>query len=423
MAFAVATMKKLKVENLKGLERHNQRETERHSNQDIDPERTHLNYDLVNHGPVNYQRVVMDYIDENRNSSRAVRKDAVVADEWIISSDQDFFKSLSEIETKRFFVESRLYFSRKFGASNIRYATVHMDESTPHMHMGIVPLTKDGRLSSKQMFDRNALKSVQSEFPKYMQSQGFNLERGHEDGKRKSLTVKEFKQAQERKTAGETELKRELVTTMTTLDPNIAFKKKDGHVVKMADDVELFLRQSLEWLQKVTADLLKRTRKRIREERQKLDDRKQELDQREESIQKREEEIVPREKALTVAADNLELAKKIGATPVSSKILATEGAMARERMTDEQLGRVVHVAHANGRAVTSAYDRKMLLKAADSLGVTDQLQQAKKQLETQQRANTRQIRARTVQPSRSRTVSDDYYGYNPFDKGRGGRSR
>jgi len=47
MSFAVATMKKLKVENLKGLERHNQRESRNHENKDIDTSRSELNYDLV----------------------------------------------------------------------------------------------------------------------------------------------------------------------------------------------------------------------------------------------------------------------------------------------------------------------------------------------------------------------------------------
>ncbi|GAB5813366.1 hypothetical protein JMUB7546_26930 [Staphylococcus aureus] len=31
------------------------------------------------------------------------------------------------------------------------YATVHMDEITPHMHYGVIPITKDGRLSAKEV--------------------------------------------------------------------------------------------------------------------------------------------------------------------------------------------------------------------------------------------------------------------------------
>lgn len=197
MAFAVATMKKLKVENLKGLERHNQRETQNHENADIDTSRSHLNYDLVNDNSVNYQKDVMGYIEQNRKSTRAVRKDAVVADEWIIGSDQKYFKTLSAEDTRRFFEESKNYFGQKFGANNIRYAMVHMDETTPHMHMGIVPLTDDGRLSSKTVFDRQTLKQVQDDFPRYMQKQGFNIDRGKLGSEKKKLSVQEYKDMQE----------------------------------------------------------------------------------------------------------------------------------------------------------------------------------------------------------------------------------
>lgn len=38
----------------------------------------------------------------------------------------------------------------EYGKENLLYATVHMDEITPHMHYGVVPITKDGRLSAKE---------------------------------------------------------------------------------------------------------------------------------------------------------------------------------------------------------------------------------------------------------------------------------
>ena len=68
-----------------------------------------------------------------------------------------------------------------------------MDESTPHMHLGIVPM-QDGKLSSKAMFDREELKKIQDELPQYMKEQGFELERGARNSEAKHLTVAEFKQ-------------------------------------------------------------------------------------------------------------------------------------------------------------------------------------------------------------------------------------
>lgn len=91
MSFAVARMQKVKSGNLVGVGNHNQRNTDNHSNKDIDVERSHLNYDLVNRTE-NYKRDIEQFINDNKSSSRAVRKDAVLINEWIITSDNPFFK-------------------------------------------------------------------------------------------------------------------------------------------------------------------------------------------------------------------------------------------------------------------------------------------------------------------------------------------
>lgn len=38
-----------------------------------------------------------------------------------------------------------------FGADNIIGSAIHVDESKPHLHVDIVPLTEDGKLSAKQV--------------------------------------------------------------------------------------------------------------------------------------------------------------------------------------------------------------------------------------------------------------------------------
>ena len=52
MSFAVVRMQKMKSHDLKGIQFHNQRERESKTNEDIDPDRTHENYDLVNDEPI-----------------------------------------------------------------------------------------------------------------------------------------------------------------------------------------------------------------------------------------------------------------------------------------------------------------------------------------------------------------------------------
>ena len=176
MSMIVARMQKMKAENLVGIGNHNQRKTKNHSNPDIDTSLSKLNYDLVDRTQ-NYKTDIENFINENKSTTRAVRKDAVLVNEWIISSDKDFFDNLTESEIENFFERSKDYFAEKFGEKNIRYATVHLDESTPHMHMGIVPFDKDNKLSAKRVFNRQALRDVQEELPKYLQDFQFEIER------------------------------------------------------------------------------------------------------------------------------------------------------------------------------------------------------------------------------------------------------
>ena len=194
MSHIVARMQKMKAGNLGGAYRHNERIFENHANKDIDTERSHLNYELTDRErSVSYEKQIKDYVNENKISQRGIRKDAVLCDEWIITSDKAFFEKLSPGETRSFFEAAKDYFAENYGEQNIAYASVHMDESTPHMHLGIVPM-RDGKLSSKAMFDREELKKIQDELPQYLNEQGFELERGARNSEAKHKTVAEFKQ-------------------------------------------------------------------------------------------------------------------------------------------------------------------------------------------------------------------------------------
>lgn len=206
MSYIVARMEKMKAGNLGGAYRHNERVFENHSNKDIDTSRSHLNYELTDRDrSVSYERQIKDYVNDNKISKRGIRKDAVLCDEWIITSDKKFFENLSQERTREFFETAKNYFAENYGEENIAYASVHLDESTPHMHLGVVPM-ENGKLSSKAMFGREELKKIQEDLPKYMNEHGFQLERGELNSEKKHKTVAEFKQDMASK-----ELEQELV--------------------------------------------------------------------------------------------------------------------------------------------------------------------------------------------------------------------
>ncbi len=197
MSYAVARMVKYKSGNLGGAYRHNERVFENHSNKDIDPERSHLNYELTDRDrSIPYDKQIKQYVNDNKLSKRAIRKDAVLCNEWIITSDKAFFEDMSQEQTKEFFETAKNFFVERYGEQNIAYAMVHLDESTPHMHLGLVPF-KDGKLSSKALFGhKEQLKEIQEEFPKYLNDKGYTLQRGEVDSEKKHLDTAEYKEKQ-----------------------------------------------------------------------------------------------------------------------------------------------------------------------------------------------------------------------------------
>lgn len=238
MSMIVARMQKMKAENLIGIGNHNQRKTRNHSNPDIDTSLSELNYDLVNRTD-NYKKDIEKFINENKSTTRAVRKDAVLINEWIITSDTKFFEKLSDEDTKKFFISAKEYFAENFGEENIRYATVHLDESTPHLHMGIVPFDKDQKLSAKRVFNREALRNVQEDLPKLLQEKGFDIKRGLEGSDRKNLTVPEFKELKEKEKEIEREIDRKKNELKAYTQENKIPNKIDVTITRETKDVKV----------------------------------------------------------------------------------------------------------------------------------------------------------------------------------------
>ena len=197
MSDMVCHFGKYKSGNVFGLQKHNQRENDNYSNIDIDKARTPLNYDFINKGNINYTKRIKTIIEANRSSQRAIRKDATVYCECIVSSDSDFFENLAEDNQKKFFEKALEYLKDKIGEEFIISANVHLDETTPHMHVGFVPII-DNSLSAKKLIDRKFLMEVQDQLPLYLKNLGFDIQRGIKNSKRKHKDTKELKKELDR---------------------------------------------------------------------------------------------------------------------------------------------------------------------------------------------------------------------------------
>ena len=79
--------------------------------------------------------------------------------------DKDFFDKLSPADERKFFEESLKFTQEYFGEKNIFSAIIHKDETTPHMHINLVPITKEGKLSAKEVVgNRKDLEQMQDKF-------------------------------------------------------------------------------------------------------------------------------------------------------------------------------------------------------------------------------------------------------------------
>ncbi|WP_113529324.1 MobV family relaxase [Staphylococcus aureus] len=180
MSYSIIRIEKIKSgTNTTGIQKHVQRENINYENEDIDHSKTHLNYDLVNDRKQNFNNLIDEKIEQNYTGKRKIRKDAVKHIDGMITSDNKFFSNQTPADTKRFFEHAKEFLEQEYGKDNLLYATVHMDEKTPHMHFGIVPITKDGRLSAKDVVgNKKALTSFQDRFNEYVNERGYELERG-----------------------------------------------------------------------------------------------------------------------------------------------------------------------------------------------------------------------------------------------------
>jgi chromosome segregation ATPase len=87
------------------------------------------------------------------------------------------------------------FIKKEYGEKNIIYATVHYEKKTPHMHFGFVPITKDGRLSAKEVLgNKVAMSKLQDRFNDFVNEKGYNLERGEKDTGRKHIEMMKFKE-------------------------------------------------------------------------------------------------------------------------------------------------------------------------------------------------------------------------------------
>ena len=173
------------------IEKENERDKNyKADNPQIDIEKTIHNYNFVIQYK-SYTEFINDRI-KSLNLNSKPRKDAVIMNSFVLGSDNKFFSSLHPWETRDFFTDCYEFFAKRYGEENIISAVVHQDETTPHMHLNLVSITTDGRLCSKELFNKQRLRDLQTDFYECV-GKKYYLERGKEGSQTIHLSTAEFK--------------------------------------------------------------------------------------------------------------------------------------------------------------------------------------------------------------------------------------
>ena len=130
------------------------------------------------------QHLVAKNTDEAMGKLRALlpekrRKDAVLAVEYVMSASPEWFVTATPEQEKALFQQSLQWLADKYGADRIITASIHRDETTPHLSAFVVPLTQDKRLSAKEFIgSRDKMRADQTSYAACVANLG--LERGIE---------------------------------------------------------------------------------------------------------------------------------------------------------------------------------------------------------------------------------------------------
>jgi len=187
-AYAIMRCKKLaKAGNVVASLKHAYRERETFN---ADPDKTPDNEHWASKNTDEAMGKIRELLPEKR------RKDAVLAVEYMLTASPDWWKSASQEQQAAFFNQAHKWLVEKYGADRIVTASIHRDETSPHMTAFVVPLTKDGRLSAKDFIGNKAqMISDQTTFAGAVADLG--LKRGIEGSKARHTRIQAFYEALE----------------------------------------------------------------------------------------------------------------------------------------------------------------------------------------------------------------------------------
>ncbi|MCC9044596.1 plasmid recombination protein [Myroides sp. M-43] len=152
------------------------------------------NYAVNKYCSMELPKAIEARIQDGYNGKRKIRTDAVRFLSHILSgTHEDMISIFADEKKKEQWVQANYEFLKEqYGAENIVRFSLHLDEKTPHIHAITIPLTKEGKLSAKEvMGNRIELQKKQTSYAQYMKP--FGLERGELGSTAKHESLDEYR--------------------------------------------------------------------------------------------------------------------------------------------------------------------------------------------------------------------------------------
>ena len=198
----------------------------------------------------------VEFIDKRINQlkndhNQRITKASVKAIEYMMTASPEAFGATVTKDNKimapklkgkrwtEFIRNSKKFLIDKHGKENIVKFTIHMDETTPHIHAMVVPVTRDNRLSAKEFLGgTEKLRQLQTDFAKVMEPLG--LKRGEKGSKAKHESIRDYYKRIE---IAESQIKQEDKgltlpnARALLLERNAKLDSKDSIIEKMASRI------------------------------------------------------------------------------------------------------------------------------------------------------------------------------------------
>lgn len=188
MPYCILSLKKYHTfPQIHALQKHNERQIPLPN---VDPSMSVHNVTLYSRG--------MDYTDAWHEIVRdaeikykqpvSMRSNSVLLLEIVTGMSAD---AANRINITKWAEKNLAWMEKKFGKENIISCTLHLDETSPHIHTEIVPIDERGHLCAKSFTaGRNAMKKLLTEYAKGMEE--FGLKRGEHNSKARKKELNEF---------------------------------------------------------------------------------------------------------------------------------------------------------------------------------------------------------------------------------------